>query len=104
MPLIYRPELEQRAYVQDFIDKGAPSGFLYIEGQKQEQIMGVVYLAAHADWVIPMLEARTKAWMMEYEANRESITNASSVISSAGGRQGLDAIIRLYNGRPELDK
>jgi hypothetical protein len=104
VPLISRSEREQRAYVQDFLDAGAPSGFRYFEGQKHEQMAAVRLLAASTNWAILMLEERTKVWMQIFDANRHSIENASSTIANAGGRRGLDAIIRLYNGRPELKK
>ena len=68
VPLMYRSEQEQRAYVQDFLDAGAPLGFRYIEGQKHEQIAIVGSFAQRTNWVIPMLEERTKLWMRDFEA------------------------------------
>ena len=104
VPLMNRSEQEQRAYVQDFLDAGAPSGFRTYEGQNHEQIMGVKIFAANTNWAIPMIEERTRFWMRDFEANRPGIERASRTIAGAGGRRALDAIIRLYNGRPELEK
>ncbi len=100
-PILEKSESYQRQFVSDFLGIGPVDGYVPGYPKDADHTGDFRLLAGFTDWALPIIEERLNQWMIDPEANSNSISSVANAITYCGAIKAFDVIARVFANRPE---